>query len=83
MLLSINKAPLEGELSPQATEGWKVGCWELFDQIDIFKTFGSHPSDPALPGHLPSRGGLRGVRTCLLGGILCFIGNHILRPSAN
>ena len=26
--------------------------------LNVFKTFSSHPSDPATPGHLPSEGRL-------------------------
>ena len=39
-------------LSAKLTEGWKVGCGEMFVISGVFKTFSFHPSDPATPGHL-------------------------------
>ena len=43
-------------LSAKLTEGWTAGYWEMSVISAIFKTFSSHPSDPAAPGHLPSEG---------------------------
>ena len=51
-----------GELSPQATEGWKVGYWGVPIISNISRAFSAHPSDPAAPGHLPSKGRLGVLR---------------------
>ena len=39
-------------LSAKLTEGWKVEYLEMSETSGIIYTFGSHPSDPATPGHL-------------------------------
>ena len=55
------KAPLVGELSPQVTEGFAE-----FPTINLLMLFpnSSNPSDLAVLGHLPYRGGV---------GVLSFI----------
>ena len=53
-------------LSAKLTAGWKVGYGEIPIISGIFQTFSSHPSDPAAPGHLPSKGRLKIFRAVFL-----------------
>ena len=49
-------------LSAKLTEGWKVGYWGVPIISNISRAFSAHPSDPAAPGHLPSKGRLGVLR---------------------
>ena len=51
------RAPLAGSCRRRRLRGGSGGRRDFYDHPNGFRRFGAHPSDPAAPGHLPSRGG--------------------------